>query len=422
MLITKKQICILYFVFIVILCVSGGFCPSAFADVRLGVKSEVEYNDNLFLDESDKISDVMYRVAPWIDMMKTWSRAKTELKYHPRYTWYDKNPTYDFAGHNVQLNMYGKPRRDVDFSFENLFNRSEESALDRQALQGATRLPYSNYRSTLLGSWTAGRDELLGFSLTGERLDYDSDSTSQDSSEAGARINARKRVGDHGFLTIDAGYAEGWYDDSTSYQLINGTLGSEYAFNSKKRLFVRLRGSEYTGDARTNYSTWNPLIGIVRMFPSGQYDIGAGVLVRSEEGEETTYEPSIVGNADVTKIWRRGEVTFSASAGHEEQYVDFDNPGFDTFVSGMVSGWYGIAKDWKGAGRCELRDDAYMETRPGERDRNDVSFRLKVGIERQLIRRASMNLDYSYNSRWSNIDEYDYEENSIILSLNIYTR
>ncbi|BCS97103.1 hypothetical protein DSLASN_27350 [Desulfoluna limicola] len=405
-----------------LLCIDRGFCPDALGEVRLGVKSEVEYNDNLFLEESGETSDVMYRVSPWIEMAKTWSRAKTELTYRPRYTWYDKNPTYDSAGHRVELSMYGKPRRDVDLTFENLFNRSEESALDRQALQGATRLPYSTYASSLLGTWTTGRQDSYGFALRGERLDYDKDSTSQDSSEAGGGINARKRVGQQVFLTIDAGYTEGWYDDSTSYQLSRGTLGSEYALTPKKRLFLRLGGSRYTGDARRNYSTLSPLVGLVREFPHGHYDIGAGVIVRSEEGEETTYEPSVVGNAHTTKGWRRGEMTLTVSAGHEEEYIDFDNPGFDTFVSGMVSGWYGIAKDWKGTGRCQLRDDAYLETRPGERDRNDVTFRLKVGIERQLMRRASLSLDYSYNSRWSNIDEYGYEENSVILSLNIYTR
>ena len=399
-----------------------GSCSVVVAEVRMGVTSQVEYNDNILLEETGEMSDVMYRVSPWIDIKGQRPRLQSLLSYHPSYTWYETNREYDLAGHRVEMDVAGNVSRNFDLSFDNRYELSEEGASERQDLQGTTRLPYSNISSILSGTWVLGKDEIAGFSFAGEMLDYDKASTSQDSSEAEGRINLRKKVKEHVFGTLESGYAEGWYDDSTSYQLANGTLGSEYALNPKKRVFGRLGFSHLTGDARVNYSSLNPFVGVAREFPSGHYDIGAGVLIRDQEGFDTTYHFSVVGNAEIKKSWRRGEMTAAMATGHDEEYIDSANPGFDTFVSGTVSGWYAMAKNWKINGACELRDDSYLDNRPGEDDRNDVTLRLTSGVEYQLLKRATLRLDYKFNARRSNMDEYEYDENSIILTLNCFTK
>ncbi|WP_300667735.1 outer membrane beta-barrel protein [Desulfoluna sp.] len=388
----------------------------------MGVRSSAEYNDNIHLEESHETTDILYKVSPWVDIQSQWPRFRSALSYHPSYTWYETHREYDSAGHRFEVDLAGDVAKNAGLSFNTLFERTEEGTSDDQDLQGSTRLPYTNLSSTFSGTWVPGRDELCGFSLTGESLDYDSQSESEDSREVRGRINARKRLQGHFSGTLEAGYLEGRYDDSTSYQLGSGTLGSEYALTPKKRVFGRMAFSKYTGDSRANYSTFNPFIGMAQEFQNGQYDLGAGVLIRDQEGADITCQFSVVGNADVTKSWRRGALTASFSTGHEEEYIDFDNPGFDTYVSGKVSGWYSLSRKWKGNGGCELRDDDYQETNSGQSDRNDVTFKIMGGIERQLKRHATLRLDYSYHTRRSNMDEYEYDENSIVLTLNFFTK
>lgn len=128
----------------------------AFAEVRMGVKSQVEYNDNILLEEAGKISDMMYRVSPRIDIKGQRPRLQATFSYHPSYTWYEKNPEYDSAGHLVGLDVAGDVSRNVDISFDNRFERTEEGTSERQDLQGSTRLPYTNLSSTLSGAWAMG--------------------------------------------------------------------------------------------------------------------------------------------------------------------------------------------------------------------------------------------------------------------------
>lgn len=397
------------------------WCNLAHAQVRLGLETQVEYNDNIFLEEADETRDWIYRVAPWIALARQWPRFLAELRYQPRYTWYDRNPEYDLEGHNVALDFSGSPTRTFSMGLNSSFVRAEERSLDRFNPEETSRRPYSSYASTLSGTWATGIDESFGFSLFGETLDFDKESSSIDSTEVGGELSGRQRVGDLSFVTLNGRYVEGDYDDSTSYRLTRGLLGAEYAYRSKKRLFARLGGSQITGDARENYTTLNPLLGVAGELKNVQYDVGAGVLIYDQEGDDTTYAPSLVANVTATRGWRRGEVTASFASGYDEEYLDSGNPGFDTYASGMLSARYAMTQDWTCDGSGELRGDYYQDNRPGESDRNEATLRLAGGLEHRLMRRATLRLDYMYNARRSEINRYEYDENSIVLTLNIFS-
>ncbi|VVS93981.1 consensus disorder prediction [Desulfoluna spongiiphila] len=400
----------------------GLTCAPCFAEVRLGVTSQVEYNDNLFLEPSEGTSDFLFRVFPWVDLTERGRRHQVNLAYRPSYTWYDRNTEYNQAGHNADLGLSVNVTRHVDLFFDNHIERSEEGTSDRQSLQGASRLPVTNLSSTLAALWATGRDESFRVSCTGESLDYDSQSPSEDSREARGEVTWRTQVGDHRFLTLEADYVKGWYDVSSSYRQGSGTLGAEHGVTAKKRLFGRVAVSTYTSDGRTDYVTVNPYVGVAGEFPRGRYDLGAGVLIREEEDADTTCRLSVVGTAEIEKQWRRGDLSASLETGHEENYIDFDTPGFTTFVTGLVTGGYLPAKGWRVDGSCEVRGDDYLENRAGREDRQDVTVRLTGGAEYQLMKQATVRLDCHHRLRRSNLAEHEYDENSIVLTLNMYTR
>ncbi len=403
-------------------CLGAGVYSPAFAKVQMGVQSRVESSDNIHRDAVDKVSDIIYTLSPWMEMKRRRPRLQMRLGYHPSYTWYEKNREYNLAGHRVDMGARGEVARDFVLSLDGSFDRSEETASGQATIHDPTRRPYSTYTSTISGLWTTGKDENLGGSLFGTDIDYDPKSASQDSHEIGGDVTSRTEVAEHIFGTIDAGYLNGEYDDATGYRQIRGTLGVEYLLNPRRRVFGRFGFSQYTGDSRTHYATWNPTVGMAESFQNGNYDIGAGVLIRDEEGTDTSYRFSVVGNADLKKRGRRGEMGASLSTGYEESYIDSDSPGFDTFVSAGVSGSYGISKRFTLKGSCNLRDDAYKDNRPGESDRNDLTWTLTTGMDHPLTKWATLRLDYTYCTRRSNVDEQEYDENSIALTLNCFTR
>lgn len=391
------------------------------AEVRLGVQTQVEYNDNLFLDETFETEDVIYRVAPWVEASRQWQRLLADFRYQPRFTWYEKNPRYDLTGHNVTLDFLGNLSRTFTLELSNQFVKSEEQNLDRFTSQQSTRLPYASYASTLSGTWLTGREESLGFLLGGEALDYDKDSPSQDSTEFKGRVNGRQRVGDLKMVTLDAGYAEGEYDDATTYGLINGTLGAEHLLSRRRRVFARFGFSRTTGDARANYTTLNPLLGLAGELKNLQYDVGAGLLVYDQEDADPAYYPSLVANVEAIRPWRRGEVALLVTSGYEEEFLESESPGFNTFAAVRLSGRYDLAADWLCDGSGELRGDAYEDNRPGQDDRKDATLTVAAGLEHQLMRRATLRLDYAFRARRSEIDAFEYEENSVVLTLNLFT-
>jgi len=391
------------------------------ADVRLGLQTQVEYNDNIFLDETDETEDVIYRVAPWIEATKQWQRLLADFRYQPRFTWYEKNPNLDLTGHNVDLDFSGDLSRNVSLELTNRFVHSEEENRDRFNSQQSSRLPYTSFASTLIGTWLTGRDESLGFLIGGETLDYDEESLSQDGTEYEGRINGRQRVGDLDFATFDLGYAEGEYDDSTTYDLINGVVGGEYGLHRRKRLFARLGFSKTSGDARSNYTTLNPLVGIVGEMKNLRYDIGAGFLVYDQEDADTEYYPSLVANVVAARSWRRGELELTLTSGYEEEFLESESPGFDTYALANITGLYNLAPDWSCNGGCEVRGDSYEDTRPGEVDRKDLSLSVGGGLEYRMMRRATVRLDYTFRVRESEIDTFEYKENSVLMTLNLFT-
>ena len=395
---------------------------NASKDVKTGVQTQVECNDNIFLDPSEETSDVIYRISPWLDFKRVSQRFQSSIGYHPSFILYHSNSENNFVGHRFDLGAGGQLTRNFDLFFSGYFDRREEGEGDDDTLSNATRLPYTTTAGDLTGSFDVGVGESLGFLMRSQVNEYDSESPSQDGGDAEGRVNARKKLIGRTFGTLDSGYLEGWYDDDTRYQLVDGTAGFEYTLSPKKNVFGRLVFSDYSGDSRTHYLTLNPYIGMAQQLRSGHYDLGIGMLLRDEEGVDTVYNFSLVGNADFRKSWRRGEVSVAFSTGHDEEYIDSDNPGFDTFLSGILSGWYGISKRWKGSGSLELREDSYLDNRPGESDRNDVTFGFSAGVERPISDWGTLHVEYAHNKRWSNMDENDYRENSIVMTVNCFTK
>jgi len=391
------------------------------AEVRLGLETQVEYNDNIFLDETDETEDVIYRVAPWIEATRQWQRLLTELRYQPRFIWYEKNPDLDLTGHDAALVLSGNVSRNASLVLDNRFTRGEEENRDRFNAQQSSRLPYTSFASTLTGIWLTGRDENLGFLLGGETLDYDEESLSQDGTEYEGRINGRHRIQDLNFATFDLGYATGEYDDDTTYDLVNGVVGAEHGLDRKRRLFARLGFSTTSGDARANYNTINPLVGIAGEMKNFQYDIGAGFLVYDQDDADTEYYPSLVANVVATRGWRRGEVVLTLTSGYEEEFLESENPGFNTYALSRLTGLYSLTQDWRCNASGELRGDAYEDNRPGQEDRRDISLNIGGGIEYQLMRRAIVRLDYTFRARESEIDTFEYKENRVLMTLNFFT-
>ena len=391
------------------------------ADVRLGLETQVEYNDNLFLDEGDETDDIIYRVAPWIEATKQWQRLLTELRYQPRFTWYDENTDLDFTGHNADLVLSGNVSRNVNLALDTRFVRSEEENRDRFNSQRSSRLPYTNFFSSLTGTWLTGRDESLGFVVSGEDLDYDEESLSQDGREYEGRINGRHRIQDLDFATFDVGYATGEYDDDTTYDVFNGVVGAERGIDRQRRLFARLGFSTTSGDARANYNTLNPLVGIAGEKKNLQYDVGAGFLVYDQDDADTEIYPSLVANVVATHGWRRGEVVLTFTSGYEEEFLESENPGFNTYALARATGLYSLTQDWRCSALGELRGDAYEDNRPNQDDRKDLSLIVGGGIEYQLMRRAVVRLDYTFRARESEDNTFEYKENRVLMTLNLFT-
>ena len=396
--------------------------PVAWAEIQVGVTSQVEYNDNLFLEPSGGSSDVLFRLLPWMDVAHGGHRHSATLSYRPSYTWYRKNPELDQAGHEADLEVAADLSRRVDLLFNTRLERSEEGTSDQQPVEGTSRLPVTNLSSSLSVHRNTGRDEFFDVTCTGRSLDYDSRSVSEDSREVEGEFALRTMAGDHRAAILEGRYAKGWYDTSASYRQGWASLEVEQTVSAIKRLFGKVDVSTYTSDGRTDYLTVNPYAGLAGEWPHGRYDLGAGVLIRDEEGGDTTCEFSLVGTAEIEKTWPRGSLTASLETGHDEDYIDFDTPGFTTYATGLVTGSYLPVRGWSLDGQCEVRGDDYQENRPAKEDRRDVTVTLTGGIQRQIRKWGVARLEGSHRVRRSTLNDQEYDENSITLTFNVYTR
>ncbi|HMK59597.1 MAG TPA: outer membrane beta-barrel protein [Dissulfurispiraceae bacterium] len=253
----------------------SGYALDYTADLSLGLSEQ--YNDNIFLANTNKVHDYITAIAPSLALSTRTAQSDVMLSYSPIFNFYKNNSDQNNVSHAASLVGHYRPTDRLVLGLSDTFASTRESSAIR-AIQGAGPISRTNERittNTLAGD--------LSYRLT-------------------AKIS----------LLANTGYiytkSQSGTDDVSSY---TGGLGASYAFND--RTVFRINGTytyfDYKNSSNANDSTYTAGINY-RLTPTIVIDAFGGIVITKVDEPKRT-NTGFTGGLTATKTFERGTASIS---------------------------------------------------------------------------------------------------------------
>jgi hypothetical protein len=380
------------------------------------------YDDNIYLDPQNEISDYITAISPGISLDVRSPRSDLLLTYVPSIVRYSRETENDTVRHLGRLTYRQDIQERFRFDFTNTYIRSEEPLETTEGIETVrrTRNPYQRNTGEARMSYQFGREDTVTAGYRNDLL-INEDPTLEDGTIHEPFADFVKWFDQRHGVGLSYRYSVGDFDREDGLRSQQDYTGHSPAIRYMHRVSPRLSGYlsyAYTTREfdkptfREDYDVHTAMIGVEKQFgPQTSVTAGLGYFVQEPERSES--QSGISYNASLRKAYQRGSFLIGGAGGWDEQYLEAENRGFVEFWSIEASGEYRFLERVTGYARALYREDTYSQT-----DIETQTLRASAGIRWNFYRYLSIALDYTHGTRDSDdpTDEYKANRFMVILS------
>lgn len=377
-----------------------------------------EYDDNIYLDPDDEVSDYITTVTPRLSLALVTQHTRLEAAYSPSFVWYNDEDENNTTRHEGSLRCGQQLGRYLRLDISDTFIKSEEPLETTEGIVGVRHTRESYWRNTgeARVGYQFGAENNFSVGFRHEYLEND-DPTVDDGREQSPFADVIFWLNEANGLELAYEYtkADFWRE--------HGEAGDDYTGNSASITYLHRFGPHVTtslgytytdrdfdGDTE-DYKIHEGNFGYEQSFsPNLSLSLGIGYFVQDNDVSDN--EKGYSYNLSVTR--RIGEYTsmvVGGAGGWNEAYLEAERRGF--------------SKYWSGNARIEHQLMQALSLYFGgsyRKDKDDTgrtwkTTRGNVGLRYSFLRWFSAGLEYAYAKRDDDVNADDYTDNCVMLTI-----
>ena len=392
-----------------------------------------EYDDNIFLRNSNVVSDYLTTLSPGIKAVANSDTNGIDLDYQFGWVKYHNRTRNDYIRHAGSLNFWQKIGRHLTFRLEDDYIKSDDILGALNQIPVSQRIPdpetlqaYQKNNARAFFEYQFGPASLLSAGYAYNFTDND-DPNLEDITEYGPFaslsywFNQRNGVElDYIFLRTDYRKEE---TDSESRpdidrQDILGRYIRKFGGSTSGLMQYGLFIRDFP-DVSVNYQIHDFSFGFEHAF-SSRTSVALGTGYYRATGD-TTIKPGYNFLASIDRNFERGTLSLSLVHSFDQGYNEVVPRGFTVYSQGLLDAKYSLRENLNFYGNLSYRRNDYSEDDldiiGGERIPDDQTYRGRCGIVWNFYRWVSLDLGYSYTKRISDDPDFDFDDNRVTLKL-----
>ncbi len=410
-----------------------------------------EYNDNIYLvsDDQVKSEEWITIVSPGFTIEARTRKAGVSLEYDFSHSTYQTYSDNDSFRHNASFDSWVRLSRHTEVGLSNRFIQTEETLAGEEfaGVRSSRQLYFSNSASADINH-RFGENRSINLAYSYNILENE-DEAVEDNESHNCSVSLNYSIVPHLGLEIDTSYEKGEYDISPGFVRLVGRTRLVKTFSSTFDIFVEYSHTDFNSDTENNYNLYSWSTGDESTLPSddlnseiqrinedyriynpsagtnlsfgdgGTFSINAGYFIQERDSGENESGLTIDGNLGKQWRFKRGLINITGNSGYEDSRLQSENLGFMTYYQASLEAEYSFTRNIQSTLGASYRYNDYVNSESGQPDRDDQNYNMDVVIRWQAKQWLNSNLAYRYQNRDSNIDQNDYIENSITLSVSL---
>lgn len=392
-----------------------------------------EHTDNVDqLPDGLEESEWITVISPSIALDVVGKTKGLNLSYTPGFTFYADRDENDTIRQSGSLSAWTQLAKHLELTWDNSYTRTEEpyevdtlplSPEDRQRLDPVDytfrreREPHSSYTSRLnLGYQFGQKDRAdLGYRF---RRTWDDNPGAEDSTEHSPFVNLSYWLNPHWGTEYTAEYTRGEFSgDTDTFDEYTASVRLIRNFNRFVDGYVQYKHTVFDRHGEgEDYQIYDPSVGVDWRFArDGSLSLSVGYYIKDNEDSDNDSDLSISG--DISKgfdISRRTSFRVTGGSGYEQSYFGAENLGFTVYYQGRGRLTHKLTKRLDSDLSVGYRRNEYRDEDP---EREDDIWDFQAGLSWQVLQRVSLRLSDTYRIVNSNLEEEEYKENRVVLSL-----
>lgn len=371
-----------------------------------------QFTDNVFLSASDEEYDFITTVSPGVTTGIEGRSAGATLSYDPEKSFYARLSEMDTFRHRASFAGWKELSRRTRIDVSDAFLYTEDPLDLEEFVVRRDRQPYHTNSASVNLTHQFGEEDSFEIGYTYRMLRNDDPEVENNHGHNPAASITYWLVPNKWGLQAEASYTRGEYEDmEDDFDRLFGSVRLVRRFTRQIEGHLQYAHTDFHYDGDTEgYKLYNPSVGITYQYdPDTTITGSVGYLMRDYDESDNREGFTPTGEIGITKQYRRFSFHVAFLGGYRESYLDAENLGLSVYYGGEADAAYQFMENLRGTVFASYRDEKYDSRIPGTDDRLDQTVRSGCGLAFQALPWMSLNLDYLFSNRDSNIDEEENE-------------
>jgi hypothetical protein len=388
-----------------------------------GIAVSEDYNDNLFLSETDEVSDYITGITPSLSFDIITEPTNLQFYYAPTFVFYRDNKQYDTTRQLATLTWGQGLSKHLRFDLKDTYYRSEQPIEYSDVVVGVrkTRQTYQRNLGEISGSFLFGPENKFSLGYSVNHV-VNEDPTIDNGRVQNLPANLAYWFNVRNGLELNYQYTKADFsrDVGVAQDDFTGNAGGAryiYRFNPHSSIFVGYNITTRDFDVLpADFDVNEGLAGLEHSFtPNVSLSLSGGYFkVDFKEFDDSETGPTY--SALLTTRFERGTFTIGGAGGwwFYGEYIDPQNRGVTKYYRGDARIEYELAERFSIYAGGFYRLDSDVIT-----NREWDIWRGNAGINWNFLRYCTLSLDYRYANRNDDVDTEDYRNNRVMFIFSI---
>jgi hypothetical protein len=379
------------------------------------------YDDNIFLTNTNKVSDYITVTTPGIAMSLLREHTNLRLNYTPSFVWYGDRTDLDTIRHSAGLSFGQDLAQRLRFDLTDTYLQSEDPLQDVQDVQGLRRTRNEYWTNSGLASlgYIFGTENKVSVSY-GHNYIKNDEVTLDNSEVQNPYANLAYWFDVKNGVELMYSYTDGhfWRGDNlpASDDYTAHAPGIRYIRrftpNSKAYVGYNYATYDFAGRLEQDFSVHDGTVGLEHSF-SPEYTVAASAGYFITVNEITENKDGLTYAASLTRNFARGSIKVGGNGGwgyaNLQQTVGVMT-GFSQYYGGYVNGAYQVLERVNVYAGASYRYDKYTLYKTD-------FFRGNCGLRWGFLRYFYLVLDYAYSQYSEDMGVNQYTDNRVSLTI-----
>ncbi len=396
-----------------------------------------EYTDNLFLTEDNEEDDYITSAGLGLFGQVLWRTGGIELDYIPTYNSFADNSDLDYWRHAGSFYAWKEVKRNTRLELRNTYLRTNDptdetgaidpddpllgSAIDADLNRRGRNEFYTNAVEARVTHQFGTNDSFYLAYVYSIRREVDTipgvvaDDNDIQTASGGIDYNFTNRW----TVQLDGYRQDEEYDAQSDRIEYNGNVRLLYNFDRNLSGFVAYRHTalDFDEDTEDDYNIYQPTVGIEKRFQNNaRISIGVGYYWQDFDNLDDDSSP--IAEAEVFKQWdyRRSYFNVLGTSGYDIDDGGVQDNGLRIYYDGRIEFGYRFTPRVSTTLFASYRYDEFPNAVPDRVDNTSIGG---AAIEWQVLQWLIAELAYNYTDVTSDLDEQEYTENNVLLTITI---